>query len=150
MCPSVRVHRTDLPLGVVCMVGRVPARYRVRLHGRTLTVWDTDPTHAAATAQGWLDYSDKAGIDPLAAVTVERIGDEPTDADLLGTLEGVPPTHPDLTASYDGYKPKWWERALVRIVSLVRRLFVRNQSSSTDQSHTEDRSYLPVRLGICR
>ena len=84
------------------MVGRVPARYRVRLHGRTLTVWDTDPTHAAATAQEWLDYSDKAGIDPLAAVTVERIGDEPTDADLLGTLESVPPTHPDLAAPYDG------------------------------------------------
>jgi hypothetical protein len=94
-----------------------------------VTVWDTDPTHAAAIAQEWLDYTDKAGIDPLAAVTVERIGDKATDADLLGTLESVPPTHPELTASSDGEMPKWWEPALVRIVSLVRRWFVRNQPS---------------------
>jgi hypothetical protein len=110
----------------------MPARYRVRVHGRTLTVWDADPTHAATTAQEWLDYSDKAGIDPLAAVTVERIGDEPTDADLLGTLEDVPPGHPSLTAPSDRERPKWWEPALVRLVSLVRRVFARDRSSSTD------------------
>jgi hypothetical protein len=107
------------------MVRRVPARYRVRLRGRTLTVWDTDASHASDIAQRWLDYSDKAGIDPLAAVSVERIGDKVMDTDLLGTLEGVPATHPALTASFPRYKPKWWERALVPVVSVVRRLFVR-------------------------
>jgi hypothetical protein len=97
-----------------------------------LTIWDTDPSHAAVTAQEWLDYSEKAGMDPFASVAVERIGDEPTDADLLGTLDDVPPTHPGRTASYDGTKPTWCEPALVRLMSLVRRLFVRGQSSSTD------------------
>jgi hypothetical protein len=57
-------------------------------------------------------FSDKAGVDPLADVSVERIGDRPKDSDLLGTLEDVPPTHPALTARYDGYTPKWWERPL--------------------------------------
>jgi hypothetical protein len=110
----------------------VPARYRVRLHGRTLTVWDADPSHAGHTAQEWLDYSDKAGIDPDAAVSVERIGGKPTDSDLLGTKEDVPPTHPALAASNPRHRPEWWERAFVRVVSLGRRLFVPKKSSSTD------------------
>jgi len=56
----------------------MPARYRVRLHGKTLAVWDIDPSHAGQTAQEWLDDSDKAGIDPLAAIRLDRItGDTP-------------------------------------------------------------------------
>ena len=48
----------------------------------------------------WLDYSDKAGIDPLAAISVERIaGDAPMDSDLLGTLEDIPSSHQALTMS---------------------------------------------------
>jgi hypothetical protein len=111
-------------------VHHVPARYRVRLHGRTLTVWDNDASHAGRTAQEWLDCSDKAGIDPLATVRVERIGDRVMDTDLLGTMEGVPSTHPALTYSYPRYTPKWWERALVPVVSVFRRVFVRESSSS--------------------
>ena len=96
-------------------------------------MWDVDSSHAGHTAQKWLDVSDKAGIDPLATISVERIpGDMPTDSDLLGTLEDVPPTHPALTASYPRYRSYWWEPALVRVVSLARRLFARRQSSSTD------------------
>jgi hypothetical protein len=129
---GVRPLRVSVARGLVGMVGRVPARYRVRLHGRTLTVWDTDPTHARRTAQEWLDCSDKAGVDPLATVSVERIGDKVMNSDLLGTLDDVPPTHPALTASFRRYWPKWWERALVPVVSVVRRLFVRDRSSSQD------------------
>jgi hypothetical protein len=114
------------------MVGRVPARYRVRLHGRTVTVWDTDPSHAGHTAQQWLDYSDKAGIDPLVAMSVELIGDKPMDSDLLGTLEDVRSTHPALTTTSPRYRPKWWERAIARVVPLARRWSAPNQSASTD------------------
>jgi hypothetical protein len=100
-----------------------------------LTVWDTDPSHAGHIAQEWLDFSDKAGIDPLAKISVEPIpGDTPMDSDLLGTLDDVPPTHPALTASVEREAPHWWEPALVRVVSLVRRMFVPNQSSTTDDS----------------
>ena len=120
-------------LGTCGYVGRVPGRYRLRLHGRTLTVWDTDPSHAGHMAQEWLDFSDKAGVDPLAAISVEPIiGDTPMDSDLLGTLEDVRPTHTALAASVPRSTPHWWEPALVRVVSLVRRLFVPIQSSSTD------------------
>jgi hypothetical protein len=111
----------------------VPARYRVRLHGRTLTVWDTDSSHAGHTAQEWLDYSNKAGIDALAVISVECIGDEPMDSDLLGTLEDVRRTHPALTTPVPRYRPKRCERALVHVVSLARHVFVPRRSSSTDQ-----------------
>jgi hypothetical protein len=69
----------------------VPAQYQVRLRGRTMTVWADDEAHAVATAQEWLDYSDKAGIDPSAEADVERIGDESGPDDLLGTSDRVPP-----------------------------------------------------------
>jgi hypothetical protein len=98
-----------------------------------VTVWDTDASHAGHTAQEWLDFSDKAGIDPLAKISVEPIpGDTPTDSDLLGTLDDVPATHPALTASAEREAPHWWEPALVRVVSLVRRMRVPNHSSKTD------------------
>ena len=63
----------------------MPARYRVRLRGRTLTVWDDDPDHAVETAHEWLDHSEKLGIDPLAGATVERVGDERSAEDIDGT-----------------------------------------------------------------
>jgi hypothetical protein len=44
---------------------------RVRLRGRTVTVWDDYERHAVAIAQEWLDYSERLGIDPLATATVE-------------------------------------------------------------------------------
>jgi hypothetical protein len=98
-----------------------------------LTVWDTDPSHASHIAREWLDFSDKAGIDPLAKISVEPIlGDTPMDSDLLGTLDDVPPTHPALTASVEREAPHWWEPALVRVVSLVRRIRVPSESSTTD------------------
>ena len=98
-----------------------------------MTVWDTDPSHAGHTAQEWLDFSDKAGIDPLAAISVEPIpGDAPMDSDVLGSLDDVPPTHPALTASVLRSTPYWWEPALVRVVSLVRRLFAPNQPPTAD------------------
>jgi hypothetical protein len=98
-----------------------------------LTIWDIDASRAGHTAQEWLDVSDKAGIDPLATISVELIaGDTPTDSDLLGTLEDVPATHPALTASNPRYRSYWWEPALVRVVSSARRLFAPRQSSSTD------------------
>jgi hypothetical protein len=98
-----------------------------------LTLWDTDPSHAVHIAQEWLDFNDKAGIDALAKISVEPIpGDTPMESDLLGTLEDVPATHPALTAAVDREAPHWWEPALIRVVSLVRRLRGPSHSSTTD------------------
>ena len=99
----------------------VPARYRVRLRGRTLTVWHHDEEQAVATAHEWLDYSDKAGIDPQAMARVERIGDEPCSDDLLGTTEGVGPSHPALSTTYPRAYPSLLERTVERLVVWARR-----------------------------
>jgi hypothetical protein len=99
----------------------VPARYRVRLRGRTMSVWAHDEAHAAQTAHEWLDYSDKAGIDPQAMVRVERIGDEPCRDDLLGTTEGLGPSYLALSATYARTYPSLLERAVERLVMCARR-----------------------------
>jgi hypothetical protein len=110
----------------------VPARYRVRLHGRTVTVWDSDPSHAGRIAQEWLDFSDKSGIDPSARVSVELIPGELKDSDLLGTIQDVPPTHPALATPHAQEAAARYERVLVLLVSMARRLFRRNPSSPPD------------------
>jgi hypothetical protein len=99
----------------------VPARYRVRLRGRTITVWHHDEQQAVATAHQWLDFSDKAGIDSQAMARVERIGDEPCSEDLLGTTEGVGPSHPALSATYPGAYPSLFESIVERLVVCARR-----------------------------
>src|SRR3954447_16276965 len=98
----------------------MPARYRVRLRGRTMSIWDHDEAHAVQTAHEWLDYSDKAGVDPQARATVEQIGDEPDPQDLLGTADGVPPSHPALASTYVPARPSLVERAVGRLVSWTR------------------------------
>ena len=63
----------------------MPARYRVRLRGRTFTVWDHDERRAVETAHEWLDAYEKLGFRPDAKAEVKRIGDTPHPDDLLGT-----------------------------------------------------------------
>ena len=67
----------------------MPARYRVRLRGRTFTVWDVDEGRASETVHEWLDASEKAGIRPDAIAEVERIGDTPHPDDLM-RIERLP------------------------------------------------------------
>ena len=71
----------------------MPARYRVRLRGRTFTVWDNDAQRAAETAHEWLDASDKAGIRPDAKAEVEQIGESLESDDLLGTQRASNPDY---------------------------------------------------------
>lgn len=68
----------------ICSVEDMPARYRVRIRGRSLTVWDDDERSAVETATEWLDAIEKAGLREDLTATVERIGDEPEPDDLIG------------------------------------------------------------------
>ena len=64
-------------------------------------VWASDEGDAVEAAHQWLDYSDKAGIDPEARAVVERIADEPDPEDLLAITNGVPPPdHPFVLETY--------------------------------------------------
>ena len=106
----------------------MPAQYRVRLRGRTFTVWDHNERSAVATAHEWLDASEKLGIDPDVTFTVERIGDSPGPDDLLGTMTG---TEFESHAAVVPREPLR-DRVLYSIVGFCRRLFRRSGGSAID------------------